>query len=125
MTIDPERLGELTAELGFMPATPDVARHRPAPVHTRTRTTGWPVVIALITCAGSTTGARGCKWAVPGFWGAGAFGVSSRADTGDTAANTTAAAYGWPPGNPRGRARTSVGLLERIAGDMARMGCWR
>ena len=29
------------------------------------------------------------------------------------------------PGNPRGRARTSVGLPERIASDMARMGCWR
>ena len=25
MTIDPERLRELTAELGFMPATPDAA----------------------------------------------------------------------------------------------------
>src|SRR4029079_18962509 len=34
---------------------------------TRTGTTGWPVVIDSITCAGSTTGARACKWAVPVF----------------------------------------------------------
>ena len=59
------------------------------------------------------------------FYGASAFGLSSQADTGDTAANTTAAAYGWPPGTPRGGARTSVGLPELIACDMARMGCWQ
>jgi hypothetical protein len=55
MTIDTERLRELAAELGFWPATTDEAdieHHRHT---TRTRTTGWPVVIDSITCAGNTS----------------------------------------------------------------------
>jgi hypothetical protein len=41
------------------------------------------------------------------------------------AASTTAAAYGWPRAHlGEGRGPQS-GLPERIASDMARMGCWR
>ena len=94
--IDMNRLRELTAELGFMPATIDAAdierdrhhnnnadywlarRHRFA--HLRREHDGRACVQVGSTC----------------FYGAGAFGVRSQADTGDAAANTTAAAYGWP-----------------------------
>jgi hypothetical protein len=53
MTIDTERLRELAAELGFWPATPDEAdiEHHRQPA--RTWTTGWPVIIDSITCAGN------------------------------------------------------------------------
>jgi hypothetical protein len=47
MTIDTDRLRELTAELGFWPATTDEAKSRGTGSTTRTRTTGWPEAISL------------------------------------------------------------------------------
>jgi hypothetical protein len=52
MTIDTARLRELAAELGFWPANPTRPTSSTTASTARTRTTGWPVIIDSITCAG-------------------------------------------------------------------------
>jgi hypothetical protein len=58
------RLRELSAEL-FMPATTDAADIEWHRQHNKNADYWLARIIDSITCAGSTTGARACKWAVP------------------------------------------------------------
>ena len=102
---DKRRRAELAKELGYFPATlnpEDIERHR----RLNKATDYWLARSHRFDHLRREHDGRRCVQVGSTCFRAPVRSVlAAQADTGDTAANTTVAAYGWPPGHTSGEGR--------------------